>query len=103
MDVALFALAYLYWYIVFAYAVWWLIVLARGQTPASRSSGWWPSSPTGRASDGAGCSYARCSRDLLVCHFGLGVIVDIILLVLSDQPRTVADRVAGSTIVHVSG
>ncbi|WP_423919127.1 hypothetical protein [Candidatus Poriferisodalis sp.] len=34
--------------------------------------------------------------------FGLGVIVDIILLVLSDQPRTVADRVAGSTIVHVS-
>ena len=37
-----------------------------------------------------------------VCHFRfLGVIVDIILLVLSDQPRTVADRVAGSTIVHV--
>jgi len=37
-----------------------------------------------------------------VLTLGLGMIIDIMLLALSDDSRTVADRVTGSTIVHVS-
>ncbi|WP_420625582.1 RDD family protein [Candidatus Poriferisodalis sp.] len=102
VDVAILALSYFYWYIVFAYAAWWLIVLARGQTPGKQVLGL-----VAVKSDGTRFGWGRMFvREVFKeiywsVTFGLGVIVDIILLVLSDQPRTVADRVAGSTIVYV--
>ncbi len=103
VDGAILALSYLYWYIVFAYAAWWLIVLARGQTPGKQILGL-----VAVKSDGTRFGWGRMFvREVFkeiywFVTFGLGVIVDIILLLLSDQPRTVTDRVTGSTIVHVS-
>ena len=39
VESAILALSYVFWYIVIAYAVWWLIALARGQTPGKQIFG----------------------------------------------------------------
>ena len=102
LDVAILSLSYFYWYIVFAYAAWWLIVLARGQTPGKQILGL-----VAVKSDGTRFGWGRMFiREVFkeaywAFTFGLGVVIDITLLLLSDQPRTVADRVTGSVIVYV--
>ncbi|WP_428116548.1 RDD family protein [Candidatus Poriferisodalis sp.] len=103
MESAILALSYVFWYIVIAYAVWWLIALARGQTPGKQIFGL-----VAVKSDGTPFGWGRMFvREVFkeiywAFTLGLGIVIDLILLVLSDQHRTVADRVTGSTIVHVS-
>lgn len=102
-DVALFATTYLYWWLVFAYAAWWLVALARGQTPGKQMLGM-----AAVKSDGTRFGWGRtfvreAFKELYwIFTFGLGALFDIGLLLLNEQPRTIADRVTGSTIVHVS-
>ena len=103
VESAILALSYVFWYIVIAYAVWWLIALARGQTPGKQIFGL-----VAVKSDGTRFGWGRMFvREVFkeiywAFTLGLGIVIDLILLVLSDQHRTVADRVTGSTIVHVS-
>lgn len=102
-DVALFATTYLYWWLVFAYAAWWLVALARGQTPGKQMLGM-----AAVKSDGTRFGWGRMfvreafKEIYWIFTFGLGALLDIGLLLLHEQPRTIADRVTGSTIVHSS-
>ena len=103
VESAILALSYVFWYIVIVYLVWWLIALARGQTPGKQILGL-----VAVKSDGTRFGWSRMFiREVFkeiywVFTFGLGIVIDITLLVLSDEHRTVTDRVTGSTIVHVS-
>lgn len=92
-----------FWYIVIAYSVWWLIALSRGQTPGKQVFRLVAVTPDG-ARFGWGQMFVREVFKFMTWGFtlGLGIVIDITLLVLSDEPRTVADRVRNSTIVHVS-
>ncbi|WP_419946620.1 RDD family protein [Candidatus Poriferisodalis sp.] len=103
VDAALLMSALVFWYIVIAYAAWWLIVLSRGQTPGKQVLGLVAVTPDGERLRW-GQMFVREIFKLMTWGFtlGLGIVIDITLLVLSDESRTVADRVRNSTIVHVS-
>ncbi len=102
VEVAILTLSYVFRYIVIVYFVWWLIALARGQTPGKQIFGL-----VAVKSDGTRFGWGRMFiREVFkqiywVVTLGLGIVFDITLLVLSDEHRTVTDRVTGSTIVHV--
>ena len=103
IEVVLWALIVAYWYVAIPYVVWLVFALTRGQTPGKQVLGLVAVRP-----DGTRFGWLRLlSREIFkeiywVFTLGLGVAIDIMLLVLSDEPRTVADRVMGSTIVHTS-
>ncbi|WP_419921182.1 RDD family protein [Candidatus Poriferisodalis sp.] len=103
VEVAIVTLSYVSWYIVIVYFVWWLIELARGQTPGKQIFGL-----VAVKSDGARFGWGRMFiREVFkqiywVVTLGFGFFIDIMLLEFSDESRTVTDQVTGSTIVHVS-
>lgn len=103
IEIVIWALILAYWYVAIPYVAWLVFALMRGQTPGKQVLGL-----VAVKSDGTRFSLLRMLiREVFkeiywVFTLGLGVVIDIMLLVLSDEPRTVADRVMGSTIVHVS-
>ena len=100
---AIVTVSYVSWYIVIVYFVWWLIELARGQTPGKQIFGL-----VAVKSDGTRFGWGRMFiREVFkqiywVVTLGFGFFIDIMLLEFSDESRTVTDQVTGSTIVHVS-
>ena len=103
LDAVILMSALVFWYIVIAYAAWWLVALSRGQTPGKQVFGLVAVTPDGERF-GWGQMLVREVFKVMTWAFtlGLGIVIDITLLVLSDEPRTVADRVRNSTIVHTS-
>ena len=103
LDAAILMSALVSWYIVIAYAVWWLIALSRGQTPGKQVFRLAAVTPDGERF-GWVQMLVREIFKLMTWAFtlGLGIVIDITLLVLSDEPRTVADRVRNSTIVRTT-
>ncbi len=103
IEIMIWALILAYWYVAIPYVAWLVFALMRGQTPGKQVLGL-----VAVKSDGTRFSLLRMLiREVFkeiywVFTLGLGVVIDIMLLVLSDEPRTVADRVMGSTIVHTS-
>ena len=103
IEVVIWGLIIAYWIIAIPYVVWLTVALARGQMPGKQLLGL-----VAVRSDGTRFGWGRMLvREVFkqiywVFTLGLGIVIDITLLVLSDEPRTVADRVMGSTIVHVS-
>ena len=103
LDAVILMSSLVFWYIVIAYAAWWLVALSRGQTPGKQVFGLVAVTPDGERF-GWGQMLVREIFKVMTWAFtlGLGIVIDITLLVLSDEPRTVADRVRNSTIVHTS-
>lgn len=101
LDAAILMSALVSWYIVIAYGVWWLFALSRGQTPGKQVFRLAAVAPDGERF-GWGQMLVREIFKVMTWGFTLGIVIDITLLVLSDEPRTVADRVRNSTIVHTS-
>ncbi|WP_420611139.1 RDD family protein [Candidatus Poriferisodalis sp.] len=103
IEVVIWAFIVAYWYVAIAYVVWLVFALMRGQTPGKQLLGM-----AAVRSDGTRFGWLRMLiREIFkqiywVLTLGLGMIIDVMLLALSDDSRTVADRVTGSTIVHVS-
>lgn len=103
VDAAILMSALVSWYIVIAYGVWWLFALSRGQTPGKQVFRLAAVTPDGERF-GWGQMLVREIFKVMTWGFtlGLGIVIDITLLVLSDEPRTVADRVRNSTIVRIT-
>ncbi len=103
VEVVIWGFIYAYWYVAIAYVVWLVFALMRGQTPGKQLLGL-----VAVRSDGTRFGWLRMLiREIFkqiywVLTLGLGMIIDVMLLALSDESRTVADRVTGSTIVHTS-
>ena len=103
IEVVIWGFIAVYWFIVIPYIVWLVFALMRGQTPGKQLLGL-----VAVRSDGSRFRWGRMlvretfKEVYWVLTLGLGIVIDIMLLVLSDEPRTVADRVMGSTIVHIS-
>ena len=103
IEVVIWGFIYAYWYVVIPYLAWFVFTLMRGQTPGKQLLGL-----VAVRSDGTRFGWLRMLiREIFkqiywVLTLGLGMIIDVMLLALSDESRTVADRVTGSTIVHTS-
>lgn len=92
-----------YWFIAIPYVVWLVFALGRGQTPGKQLLGLVAVRSDGRRFGWGRMLVREIFKEIYwVLTLGLGIVIDVMLLVLSDEPRTVADRVMGSTIVHVS-
>ena len=103
IEVVLWALIVAYWYVAIPYVVWLVLALTRGQTPGKQVLGLVAVRPDGTRFGWLRLLIREIFKEIYwVFTLGLGVAIDIMLLVLSDEPRTVADRVMGSTIVHTS-
>lgn len=91
------------WFVAILYLLWWLIVLALGQTPGKQLTGL-----VAVRRDGSRFGWGRmfireCFKSLFwVLTLGIGLVVDAAFLLLSSSGRSVTDRVTGSTIVHIS-
>ncbi len=91
------------WYIAIPYVVWLVFALMRGQTPGKQILGLAAVRSDRTRLGGLRMLVREIFKEIYWAFtLGLGVVIDITLLVLSDEPRTVADRVMDSTIVHVS-
>jgi len=103
IEVVIWGLIYAYWYVVVPYLAWLVFALMRGQTPGKQLLGMVAVRPDGTRFGWFRMLIRELFKELYwVLTLGLGMIIDIMLLALSDDSRTVADRVTGSTIVHVS-
>ena len=103
IEVVIWALIAAYWYVAILYVVWLVLALMRGQTPGKQLLGMVAVRPDGTRFGWLRMLIREIFKQIYwVLTFGLGLIIDIMLLALSDESRTVADRVTGSTIVHTS-
>ena len=95
LDVILFFLT-----LVIGYIIWWLIVLARGQTPGKQLLGIYAITQNGERA-GWGTMFVRQVVKAIAHSFVIGFFADAILLLLDDQDhRSLSDRVAGTIIVR---
>ena len=86
--------------LIIGYIIWWLIVLARGQTPGKQLLG-----IRAERRDGGQVSWGTMFvREIVkaVAHsFVIGFFVDAILLLMDDnEHRSLSDRVANTVIVR---
>ena len=103
IEVVIWALILAYWIVAIPYVVWLVFALRRGQTPGKQLLGLVAVRSDGRRFGWGRMLVREIFKEIYwVLTLGLGIVIDITLLVLSDEPRTVADRVMDSTIVHVS-
>ena len=103
IEVVIWGFIYAYWYVAIAYVVWLVFALMRGQTPGKQLLGLVAVRPDGTRFGWLRMLIREIFKQIYwVLTLGLGMIIDVMLLALSDDSRTVADRVTGSTIVHVS-
>lgn len=103
VEVVIWGFIAAYWFIAIPYVVWLLFALGRGQTPGKQLLGLVAVRSDGRRFGWGRMLVREIFKEIYwVLTLGLGIVIDVMLLVLSDEPRTVADRVMGSTIVHVS-
>lgn len=93
----------LLWFLFPLLLLFWLVVMAWGQTPGKLLTGIVAVRP-----DGTPFKWGRMFvRELFRLvfwgiTFGVGLVVDAGVAMLSDDGRSFTDRVAGSTIVRVS-
>ena len=86
--------------LVIGYIIWWLIVLARGQTPGKQLLGIYAITRSGDRA-GWGTMFVRQIVKAVAHSFVIGFFADAILLLLDDQDhRSLSDRVAGTIIVR---
>ena len=103
IEVVIWGLILASWYIAIPYVVWLAVALMRGQMPGKQLLGLVAVRSDGTRFGGGRMLIREIFKQIYwVFTLGLGIVIDITLLVLSDEPRTVADRVMDSTIVHVS-
>ena len=82
------------------YLIWWLIVLARGQTPGKQLLGIYAIDRNGDRA-GWGTMFVRQVVKAIAHTFVIGFFADAILLLLDDEDhRSLSDRVAGTIIVR---
>ena len=82
------------------YIIWWLIVLARGQTPGKQLLGIYAITQNGDRA-GWGTMFIRQVVKAVAHTFVIGFFADAILLLMDDQDhRSLSDRVAGTYIVR---
>ena len=90
------------WWIIVLYLVWWLIALARGQTPGKQLTG-----IVAVRRNGSRFGWGRMFiREIVKALFwlltlGLGVIADCAAILLRKERRSVTDLVTGSVLVYV--
>jgi uncharacterized RDD family membrane protein YckC len=103
IEVVIWAFIAAYWYVAILYVVWLVFALTRGQIPGKQLLGLVAVRPDGTRFGWFRMLIREIFKQIYwVLTLGLGLIIDIMLLALSDESRTVADRVTGSTIVHAS-
>ena len=86
--------------LIIGYIIWWLIVLARGQTPGKQLLGIYAIKRDGGRA-GWGTMFVREVVKLVAHSFVIGFLADAILLLMDDQDhRSLSDRVVGTIIVR---
>lgn len=86
--------------LIIGYVIWWLIVLARGQTPGKQLLGIYAIKRDGGRA-GWGTTFVREVVKLVAHSFVIGFFADAILLLMDDQDhRSLSDRVADTIIVR---
>ena len=102
IDDSFLVLILVFWPLVFLILLWWLLVLARGQTPGKQLAGIFAVRRDG-SRFGWGRMFIRESFRLLfyAVTFGFAALVDGALILLRKDRRSVTDLVAGSVIVYV--
>ena len=86
--------------LIIGYIIWWLIVLARGQTPGKQLLGIYAIKGDG-ARVGWGTMFVREIVKAVAHGSVIGFFADAILLLMDDQDhRSLSDRVAGTIIVR---
>ena len=86
--------------LIIGYIIWWLIVLARGQTPGKQLLGIYAIKRDGGRA-GWGTMFVREVVKLVAHSFVIGFFADAILLLMDDQDhRSLSDRVVGTIIVR---
>ena len=86
--------------LVIGYIIWWLIVLARGQTPGKQLLGIRAINRNGNPA-GWGTTFVREVVKAVAHSFIIGFFADAILLLLDDEEhRSLADRVANTVVVR---
>lgn len=82
------------------YAIWWLIVLARGQTPGKQLLGIYAITVNGDRA-GWGTMFIRQVVKLVAHAFVIGFFADALLMLMDqEENRSLSDRVAGTIIVR---
>ncbi len=86
--------------LIIGYFIWWLIVLARGQTPGKQLLGIYAIKPDGSRA-GWGTMFAREVIKLIAHSSTVGFFADAILLLLDDEKhRSLSDRVVNTIMVR---
>ncbi len=86
--------------LVIGYIIWWLIVLARGQTPGKQLLGIYAEKRDGGEA-GWGTMFVREIVKAVAHAFVIGFFADAILLLMDDaEHRSLSDRVAGTVILR---
>lgn len=91
-----------FWFLIFVYLAWWLLVLARGQTPGKQLAGIFAVRREG-SRFGWGRMFIRENFKLLfwTLTLGLGNVADMAAILLRKDRRSVTDLVTGSVLVYV--
>ena len=86
--------------LVIGYLVWWLIVLARGQTPGKQLMGIYAITGNGDRA-GWGTMFVREVVKRIAHAFVIGFFADAFFMLLDQEDnRSLSDRVAGTVIVR---
>ena len=86
--------------LIIGYVIWWLIVLARGQTPGKQLVGIRAVKRNGDPA-GWGTTFIREIVKYVAHSFVIGLFADIVLLLMDDnEHRSLSDRVADTVIVR---
>ena len=86
--------------LIIGYIIWWLIVLARGQTPGKQLLGIRAIKRDG-APSGWGNTFVREIVKAVAHSFVIGYFADAILLLMDDdEHRSMSDRVANTVVVR---
>ena len=87
--------------LIIGYIIWWLIVLARGQTPGKQLLGI-RAIKRGGEEAGWGTTFVREIVKAVAHSFVIGFIADAILLLMDDdEHRSLSDRVANTVVVRI--
>ena len=102
IDQILILVVVIFWPLIFVLLVWWLLVLARGQTPGKQLVGIF-AVRRDATRFGWGRMFIRENFRVLswTLTLGFGSVADSAAILLRKDRRSVTDLVAGSTIVHV--
>jgi len=91
----------IFWFFVFVLLAWWLLVLARGQTPGKQIAGIFAVRRDGQRF-GWGRMFIRENFKLLfwTLTIGLGIVADAAAILQRKDRRSVTDLVTGSILVY---